>query len=46
VLDKDYKLSEQAALKSQIRKILKSESINHITIEFENQEENCELEDC
>ena len=46
VLDKDYKLSEQAAIKGQIRKILKSESINHITIEFENQEENCELEDC
>lgn len=46
VLDQDYKLSEQAELKGQIRKILKSESVNHITIEFENQEENCELEDC
>lgn len=46
VLDRDCKLSEQAELKGQIRKILKSESINHITIEFENQEENCELEDC
>jgi cobalt-zinc-cadmium efflux system protein len=46
VLDQDYKLSEQAQLKEQIRKVLKSESINHITIEFENQEENCELEDC
>ena len=46
VLDKDYKLSEQAAIKGQIRKVLKSESIDHITIEFENQEENCELEDC
>lgn len=46
VLDKDYKLSEQAALKSQIRKVLKTELINHITIEFETQEENCEFEDC
>ena len=45
-LDKDYKLSEQAKLKEQVRTQLKDESINHITIEFEVQGENCELEDC
>ncbi|HCX21930.1 MAG: cation transporter [Crocinitomicaceae bacterium] len=45
-LDKDYKLSEQAKLKEQVRTQLKDESINHITIEFEAQGENCELEDC
>ena len=45
-LDKDYKLSEQAKLKEKVRSQLKDESINHITIEFEGQEENCELEDC
>ena len=45
-LDKDYKLSEQAALKQKIRNQLKDESINHITIEFEGREEDCELEDC
>lgn len=45
-LDKDYKLSEQAKLKETARSKLKGESINHITIEFEGQDENCELEDC
>ena len=45
-LDKDYKLSEQAELKEKVRSQLKAESINHITIEFEGQDENCELEDC
>lgn len=45
-LDKDYKLSEQAKLKERVRTQLKDESINHITIEFEGQDEFCELEDC
>jgi cobalt-zinc-cadmium efflux system protein len=45
-LDKDYKLSEQAKLKERVRTQLKDESINHITIEFEGQDEYCELEDC
>ena len=45
-LDKDYKLSEQAKLKEKVRTQIKDESINHITIEFEGQDENCELERC
>lgn len=45
-LDKDYKLSEQAELKETVRSKLKDESINHITIEFEGQDEKCGLEDC
>ncbi|MEQ9302543.1 MAG: cation diffusion facilitator family transporter, partial [Marinoscillum sp.] len=45
-LDQDYKLSEQAKLKENVRSQLKDESINHITIEFEGQDEYCELEDC
>ncbi|WP_424963909.1 cation diffusion facilitator family transporter [Ekhidna sp.] len=45
-LDQDYKLSKQAKLKEKVRTQLKDESINHITIEFEGQDENCELEDC
>lgn len=45
-LDKDYKLSEQAELKETVRSKLKDESINHITIEFEGQDENCGLKDC
>lgn len=46
VLDMDYQLSEQVALKQQIKQLLKTESINHVTIEFENQDEHCELVDC
>ena len=45
-LDKDYKLSEQAKIKETVRSRLKDESINHITIEFEGLDENCELKDC
>jgi len=45
-LNRDYKLSEQANLKKIVRTQLKDESINHITIEFEGQNENCELENC
>ncbi|MGB4974359.1 MAG: cation diffusion facilitator family transporter [Cyclobacteriaceae bacterium] len=46
VLDKDYQLSEQVAIKQQVKEILKGESVNHITIELENQDEHCELVDC
>ncbi|MEQ8364336.1 MAG: cation diffusion facilitator family transporter [Cyclobacteriaceae bacterium] len=46
VLDKNYNLSEQVALKHQVKQILKDESVNHVTIEFENQDEHCELVDC
>ena len=45
-LDKDYRLSEQARLKKKIATLLKDESINHITIEFEGNNENCELKEC
>ena len=45
-LAKDYKLSEQAKLKEKVKSQLKDESINHITVEFEGQDENCGLEDC
>jgi len=46
VVDNDYKLSEQIAIKRAVKDILKEESYDHITLEFENQDENCELEDC
>lgn len=42
-LDKDYKLSEQTELKETVRSILQNESIHHITIELEQQEEPCKL---
>ena len=45
-LDQDYRLSEQAKLKEIARTNLKDESINHITIEFEGENENCGMEDC
>lgn len=46
VLDRDYKLSEQLTLKEKVKRALAGESINHVTIEFENQNENCELKNC
>lgn len=46
VLDKDYRLSELLAIKQKVKTIVKKEGINHVTIEFENQSEDCALEDC
>jgi cobalt-zinc-cadmium efflux system protein len=45
-LKKNYDLDEQISIKEKARKLLKNESINHITIELEHLEEDCELEDC
>ncbi len=45
-LKKNYDLDEQISIKEKARKLLKNESINHITIELEHPEEDCELEDC
>ena len=45
-IGQDYKLSEQAKLKEKVRYQLKEESINHITIELDGQNENCDLEEC
>ena len=45
-LNKDYKLSDQSELKERVKEKLKNESINHITIEFEGKDENCESVDC
>lgn len=46
VLDKDYKLSEQAQLKNRVKESLKSESIHHLTIAFESRDEDCALKEC
>ena len=46
VLDKDYTLSKQAELKKKVWNVLKRESIDHITLEFESQDEHCQLKDC
>lgn len=43
VIDKDLKLSELAVIKDQIYAAIKNESINHLTIEFETQDEFCAL---
>ncbi len=45
-LDNNYKLSDQRDLKEKVRSELKNESIHHITIEFEEQNEKCGLEEC
>lgn len=46
VLDKDYTLSTQAEIKKHVQQLLKGESINHVTIEFEGPDEQCRFEDC
>lgn len=46
VLDKDYCLSELLTIKQEVKNIVKKAGITHVTIEFENQNENCGLEDC
>ncbi len=46
VLDKDYRLSELLTIKQEVKNIVKKAGITHVTIEFENQNENCGLEEC
>lgn len=46
VLDKDYRLSEQAVLKRRVEENLQNESIHHLTIAFETQDEHCAHIDC
>ena len=45
-LNDDYQLSVLAELKKKVRKQLKDESINHLTVEFEGIDEKCGLENC
>lgn len=45
VLNKDYALSEQLEIKRRIRELLKGQFIDHVTVEFEGPDEQCELED-
>lgn len=45
-LNKNYSLEEQASIKQEIRSLLKSDAINHITIELESVDEDCGLADC
>ena len=46
VLDEDYPLSKLAEIKQKAKALIKDESIEHITIEFESEEEHCELVEC
>ncbi len=46
VLDQDYPLSKLAEIKQKAKSLIKDESIEHITIEFESEEEHCELLEC
>ena len=43
VLDKSYSLAEQCEIKSEIRKLLGNEHINHLTVEFEMEGEDCSM---
>lgn len=44
-LNQDMKLSEQFQIKCQIREILKEESVQHVTLELEGDEEDCRFEE-
>ena len=46
VMDRDYPLSTLATIKQKAKDLLKDQSIDHITIEFETEDENCDQEDC
>ncbi|MCB0284677.1 MAG: cation transporter [Calditrichaeota bacterium] len=46
VMKENYDLKKLAGIKDKIREQLKDENINHITIEFENKEEECIHIDC
>lgn len=46
VLNKDYRLSDQEEIKQRVQALLKDESINHVTIEFDGPDEECDLETC
>jgi cobalt-zinc-cadmium efflux system protein len=45
-LDKDYNLKQQAGIKKEVKSVLENHPINHVTIEFESPEEDCELREC
>ncbi|MCL2765273.1 MAG: cation diffusion facilitator family transporter [Treponema sp.] len=45
-LEKSVSMEELAELKNKIRALLKEEGIQHITIEFETQNESCEFINC
>jgi cobalt-zinc-cadmium efflux system protein len=42
IIDENSTLSEQAVIKKEAKHMLKDENIDHITIEFEGQEEECD----
>lgn len=46
VLDGDVDLATGAKIKSEARKVLKAGEVDHVTIELETPDENCDLEDC
>ena len=46
VLNENMSLGEQAILKMEIRKKLNDISIQHLTLEFESDEEDCTFQDC
>ena len=46
VLKNDHRLSELTVIKEKVKSIVKTGGIDHATIEFENENEDCMLEDC
>ena len=46
VLKNDHRLSELTVIKEKVKSIVKTGGIDHAPIEFENENEDCMLEDC
>ncbi|MFY0675312.1 MAG: cation transporter [Bacteroidia bacterium] len=45
-LNGNYKLSEMSELKDELRHSLSHKNVQHVTIEFDAEDADCELEDC
>lgn len=46
VVDENHKIKDLVSLKKEVRKLLHDAGVEHATLEFETEEEDCHLEDC
>lgn len=46
VVDENHQIKDLIAVKTKVRKLLHDAGVEHATLEFETEEEDCQLEDC
>lgn len=46
VVDENHQIKDLISLKKEVRKLLHDAGVEHATLEFETEEEDCQLEDC